>query len=96
MATDAPPIGQPGFNLYADQKGRILGSMIALLVLSTTFVMLRLLSRKLSKAGFWLDDYLIVLALVGQARSICRGFEVLLTMHTVDSVLWSCHRHFDR
>ena len=69
MAIDAPPVGQPGFNLHADQQGRIVGSMVTLLILSTSFVMLRLLSRKFSKAGVWLDDYLVVLALVCRARS---------------------------
>ena len=67
MAGDEPSIGQSGFSLYADQKGRLVGSMITLLVLSTFFVCLRLLSRKLSKAGFWLDDYLTILALVCHA-----------------------------
>lgn len=35
----------------------LIGSSIVLIVLSTIFVVLRLVSRKLSKAGFWVNYY---------------------------------------
>lgn len=35
------------------QTARLIGSSVALIALSTIFVFLRLVSRKLSKAGFW-------------------------------------------
>ncbi|MDI1486527.1 MAG: hypothetical protein OHK93_005758 [Ramalina farinacea] len=38
--------------------------MIALIILSTTFVSLRLLSRHIAHAGYWWDDVLIILALL--------------------------------
>lgn len=36
-----------------NETKRLIGSSVVLIVLSTTFVVLRLVSRKLSKAGFW-------------------------------------------
>lgn len=47
---------QPGFNLYADQGDKILGTMIALIVLASTFLILRLTSRHLARAGFWVSE----------------------------------------
>lgn len=38
---------------HANQNMRLIGSSAALIALSTIFVLLRLVSRKLSKAGFW-------------------------------------------
>lgn len=35
------------------QTKRLIGSSVVLIALSTIFVLLRLLSRRLSKAGFW-------------------------------------------
>lgn len=53
MSTEGNPLDKPGFNLYADQRGRIIGSCAAILSLTIIFVFLRLLSRKLSRAGYW-------------------------------------------
>lgn len=53
MSTDLAPIGKPGFDLYADQRGRIIGTCAAIISLTFIFVFLRLLSRKLSRAGYW-------------------------------------------
>lgn len=53
MSLEAPPLGEPGFDLYANQQGRIIAASAALIVLTTAFVSLRLLSRRLSRAGFW-------------------------------------------
>lgn len=36
---------------------RLIGSSVVLIALSTIFVALRLVSRKLSKAGFWVTYY---------------------------------------
>ena len=38
-----------------NQNQKIIGASVTLLTLSTVFVALRLLSRKLSKAGFWVS-----------------------------------------
>ena len=56
MSTDQPRNGTPGFDLYADQRGRIIGSSVSILSLSIIFVFLRLLSRKLSRAGYWVSS----------------------------------------
>ncbi|KAI4087470.1 MAG: hypothetical protein LQ344_006759 [Seirophora lacunosa] len=63
MSADIPPTGEPGFDLYANQQGRIIASSVAFIVLTTAFVSLRLLSRRLSRAGLWWDDYLAVIAM---------------------------------
>ena len=42
-----------GMDLQADQRGRIIGSSAAILAITIISVVLRLLSRKLSKAGLW-------------------------------------------
>ncbi|KAL8890628.1 MAG: hypothetical protein Q9192_005843 [Flavoplaca navasiana] len=62
MSLDAPPLDDPNFDLYADQRGRIIGSSTAFIVLTTVVVVLRLLSRKLAHAGFWWDDHFSVVA----------------------------------
>lgn len=38
---------------HENEKRRLIGSSAVLIALSTIFVILRLVSRKLSKAGFW-------------------------------------------
>ncbi|KAL8847939.1 MAG: hypothetical protein Q9221_007004 [Calogaya cf. arnoldii] len=62
MSLDTPPLDDPTFDLYADQRGRIVGSSTAFIVLTTVIVALRLLSRKLAHAGFWWDDHFAVIA----------------------------------
>ena len=52
MSLEHPP---PGVDLDADQGDRIISSMIALIILPTIFVILRLSSRKISRAGFWVS-----------------------------------------
>lgn len=56
---DTPP---PGIDLNADQGPRLVGSMIFLIVLPTLFVIARLVSRKVARAGYWWDDFFVVLA----------------------------------
>lgn len=50
--------------LHANHNPRIIGASVTLLTLSTTFVALRLASRKLSGAGFWWDDALVFVAMI--------------------------------
>jgi len=40
-------------DIHGDQRGRIIGTMVALLIITPGTVALRFLSRKLSRAGFW-------------------------------------------
>ena len=42
--------------LYANSNGEIWGASMALLVLPTVFVGLRLVSRYMAGAGFWVSD----------------------------------------
>ncbi len=49
----SPPVDQPGFNMHADQGGLIIATMIMLIALSSVFVLLRLLSRRVAGAGYW-------------------------------------------
>ena len=52
-------------NMRSDHRpALLLGSSVALIVFSSTLVVLRLISRGLSKAKLWWDDALIVLSLV--------------------------------
>ena len=46
-------------DLEADQRGRIIGSCAAIITLSVLFVILRLLSRKLSRAGYWVRSRML-------------------------------------
>ena len=61
---DTPP---PGIDLNADQGPRLVGSMTTLIVLPTLFVIARLISRKVARAGYWWDDLLVVVACVSDA-----------------------------
>lgn len=55
MNNSAPAGGMTGGinSSYGHDTKRLIGSSIVLITLSTIFVALRLVSRKLSKAGFW-------------------------------------------
>ena len=64
MSLPPPPVDRPGFNLNANQHPRLEASSIVLIVLPTLFVVLRLASRKVARAGYWWDDLLIVITLV--------------------------------
>ena len=54
----------PGFDLNANQGPRVLSISLALIALSGIAVTLRFLSRLLSKAGLWWDDWVVLGALV--------------------------------
>ena len=62
MASQLPPFDQPGFDLHATRQPRLIGTDITLIVVTTIFISLRLVSRRVSGAGFWWDDILVVLA----------------------------------
>lgn len=40
-------------DIHADQRGRIIGSCVAIFIITDIFVLLRLVSRKLARAGYW-------------------------------------------
>lgn len=50
-------------DVHASKTGTLVAADITLIVLSATAVGLRLLSRRLSKAGLWYDDYAIIIAM---------------------------------
>ncbi|KAL9032526.1 MAG: hypothetical protein Q9214_007933, partial [Letrouitia sp. 1 TL-2023] len=67
MTSQVPPtVSNPTVDpAWLDSREpQILGASITLLVLPTVAVLLRLLSRWLSGAGYWLDDYTIILAMI--------------------------------
>ncbi|KAI4228432.1 MAG: hypothetical protein L6R36_001623 [Xanthoria steineri] len=47
-----------------DRSSHIIGSAVVLIILPTVAVILRLLSRHMSKAGLWIDDYTVILSLI--------------------------------
>lgn len=44
-------------DIHADQRGRIVGSSVAIFVITDIFVLLRLVSRKLARAGYWVRTW---------------------------------------
>ena len=48
----------------AHHQSTVAGLQVFLIVCSAVVTLLRCVSRSLSKAGFWWDDYTILLALV--------------------------------
>ncbi|MCJ1408687.1 hypothetical protein MMC19_002762 [Ptychographa xylographoides] len=54
----------PGLDITANQSPRIIGVSVTLIVIATVAVVLRFVSRLVSKAGLWWDDWMIVAALV--------------------------------
>ncbi|KAI4139555.1 MAG: hypothetical protein L6R39_006225 [Caloplaca ligustica] len=51
-------------DLYANRSAHVIAAAVVLLILPTLAVALRLLSRRMSRAGFWIDDYVVILAMV--------------------------------
>ena len=51
-------------DLYATRTSKLIGANIVLILLSGIAVALRFWSRKISRVGFWYDDYTILLALL--------------------------------
>ena len=67
MATTVNPsttIPISGPTLYDDRSSQVVGASIVLIVLPTIAVLLRLLSRWISRAGFWWDDAVVILAMI--------------------------------
>ena len=64
----------PGIDLSANQGPRLVGSMITLILLPTLFVIARLVSRKVARAGYWWDDLFVLIACVSIAR--CHGINL--------------------
>jgi hypothetical protein len=54
----------PGINLADDVQNEIIGSISATWALATIAMALRFACRRISKAGFWWDDYLMIPAYV--------------------------------
>ena len=50
-------------DFHASKTGTLLVADTALIILSAIAVALRLLSRRLSRAGLWYDDYAILVAM---------------------------------
>ena len=59
---DAPSVDWYGVFFY--KRGTIRGSALALWSYALFGLCLRFLSRRLSKAGFWYDDWLLIPAMV--------------------------------
>lgn len=58
-------VGNPNSGVYYESRvSTLYRDTIALQVLSTFFVILRFISRKVAGAGFWWDDWAIIPALV--------------------------------
>jgi len=57
------PPPPPGTNLADNKQSMILGVNISLFCLAAVVVVLRFIARRLSKAPFWWDDYLMIPAL---------------------------------
>ena len=66
-------------DLYADKRPLLLGVLITLIALSIIIVALRFLTRRLSGAGYWWDDWLILAALVRAKKSTGKERITLLT-----------------
>ncbi|KAK4690356.1 hypothetical protein P7C71_g6415, partial [Lecanoromycetidae sp. Uapishka_2] len=77
---NTPP---PGEDIYADQGTRLVASMITLIVLPTLFVIARLVSRKVSNAGYWWDDFWAALACSVSIAEMA-GDDIVLTEHSAE------------
>ena len=61
---DGPP---PGIDLSASEVPRILGVNIATFILAVIAIVLRFMARRLTRAPFWWDDWLMIPAIVSDA-----------------------------
>ena len=48
--------GGANVDLEESQRGRIIGSCVAIFIITDLFVALRLISRKLARAGYWVSS----------------------------------------
>jgi hypothetical protein len=65
MSLPPPP---PGIDLAASKQPQTRGLIISTWVLALLAVALRFYARRISKAGFWWDDWLMIPALVDIPR----------------------------
>ena len=67
----------PGLNINANATPRIVAASVVLIAISAISVALRFLSRMVSKAGLWWDDWTMLAAMVGKKKVHhnveCRG-----------------------
>lgn len=82
----------PGLDLNANQGPKIIAVSAILIAISTIAVILRFMSRMVSKAGLWWDDWLIVAAMVRYARGWLFWEQWRLMMDTA-YVLGGMHLH---
>ena len=68
----------PESDLNSSKAPLILGTSTCLMVVSVVAVALRFLSRKLSGAGFWWDDWMCMIALVKYQCPV-HGLNIWLT-----------------
>ena len=61
MSLPPPP---PGIDLTASKQPAIIGSIVATWAFAVIAVALRFFARRVSRAGFWWDDWLMLPALV--------------------------------
>ena len=66
------PVDTSNIDIHADQRGRIIGTCVALIVVTDAFVVLRLVSRKLARAGYWVR--------IQQSIGALRDFETLIML----------------
>jgi predicted lysophospholipase L1 biosynthesis ABC-type transport system permease subunit len=59
MASTAPP----GIDLYGNAQGAITGFVASTWALAVIAVILRFVSRRIARAGYWMDDWLMLPAL---------------------------------
>lgn len=60
-------------SLSGNENTRIRGTIIAIWALVIIIVCLRFLARRLSKAGLWYDDWLVVAATVSTPYKVIHG-----------------------
>ena len=72
-------------SLSSNEQGRIKGSIAAVWSLAIITVVLRFSSRRLSKAGFWYDDWLLLPAIVCFAH-YSNSALLLLSNHVISSL----------
>ena len=71
----------PGLNLDASQQPRIIAASVVLIAISTVAVALRFLSRMVSKAGLWWDDWTMLAAMVRVLTTLpCRMRRLIATV----------------
>lgn len=75
IMANTPP---PGIDLNANQQGRLVSSMIALIILPTAFVILRLVSRRVSRAGYWV-------------RSVVANYPIEYTLTSNSGMIFGSH-----